>query len=190
MGSHSVRTAALLDGARRGNADALARLMPLVYGEMRQVAGRLLACERPGQTLQATALVHEAFVRLFEGDSPGWENRAHFFGIAARAMRPVRVERARARGAAKRGGGRVRVTLDSRLPAAERDVELQALDAALARLAEVDPDLERLVDLRYFGGLSIEETARVLGASPATVKRRWVLARAWLAREMGLGDIS
>jgi RNA polymerase sigma factor (sigma-70 family) len=84
----------------------------------------------------------------------------------------------------------VRVTLDSRLPAAERDVELQALDAALARLAEVDPDLERLVDLRYFGGLSIEETARVLGASPATVKRRWVLARAWLAREMGLGDIS
>jgi RNA polymerase sigma factor (TIGR02999 family) len=187
MGSHTVRTAALLDGARRGSADALARLMPLVYAELRQVAGRLMARERPGHTLQPTALVNEAFVRLFEDESLGWENRAHFFGIASRAMRQVLVDRARARAAAKRGGGRVRVTLDSRLPVGEPAVELQALDDALTRLAAVDPELERLVDLRYFGGLSIEEAARVLDVSPATVKRRWALARAWLAREMGFG---
>lgn len=183
-----VRTSALLDGARRGDSDALARLVPLVYDEMRRMARRQLARERPGQTLQPTALVNEAFLRLFKNEHLSWENRAHFFGIAARAMRQVLVDRARGRAAGKRGGGRVRVTLDSSFPAPERTFELDALDVALTRLATVDPALARLVDLRYFGGLSVEDAARVLEISPATVKRRWAIARAWLAREMGLGD--
>jgi RNA polymerase sigma-70 factor (ECF subfamily) len=177
--------ASLIDGARRGDETALAALMPLVYDELRRLAASYMRRERPGQTLQATALVHDVYLRLLKDTQLSWQNRAHFFGIAARSMRQILVERSRTRGAAKRGGSRVRVTLDAGLVAAQpRSLDVEALDEALTRLAAVDPDLAHLVDVRFFGGLSIEEAAEALTVSPATVKRRWALARAWLAREL------
>jgi RNA polymerase sigma-70 factor (ECF subfamily) len=180
--------ATLIDGARQGDQDALSALMPIVYDELRRLAASYMRRERPGQTLQATALVHDAYLRLLQDSQLSWENRAHFFGIAARAMRQILIERARSRGAAKRGGGRLRVTLDPGLVAQEeRSLDLEALDQALTRLAALDPELARLVEVRFFGGLSIEETATALAISPATVKRRWTLAKAWLARELDLG---
>jgi len=140
--------------------------------------------ERPGQTLQATALVHEAYLRLSRTGSP-WTDRRHFVAIAARSMRQILVERARARGAQKRWANLDRVTLtDSLVAAAREDAMLPALDEALDRLEEIDPEQARLVELRYFVGLSIEETADVLNVSPATLKRRWALVRAWLFREL------
>jgi RNA polymerase sigma factor (TIGR02999 family) len=176
----------LVDGARRGDEAALAALMPVVYDELRRLAASYLRRERPGQTLQATALVHDLYLRLVKDEQLSWQNRAHFFGIAARSMRHILVERARTRSAAKRGGSRVRVTLDAGLVASEsRSVDLEALDEALIRLAALDSGLAHLVDVRFFGGLSIEEAAEALGISPATVKRRWALAKAWLARELG-----
>jgi RNA polymerase sigma factor (TIGR02999 family) len=142
--------------------------------------------ERPGQTLQATALVHEAYLRLMKEPNTRWQNRAHFCAIAANSMRQILVERARARGRLKRAGDQQRITLSDTLaaPQPSDDVDVEQLDSALTRLASFDPELARLVELRFFGGMSIEETAEVLGVSPATVKRSWATARAWLKREM------
>jgi len=177
--------AALVDSARGGDKQALAALLPLVYDELRRLAASHMRRERPGQTLQATALVHDVYLRLLQDSKLSWQNRAHFFGIAARSMRQILIERARTRDAAKRGGSRIRVTLDAGLIAADsRSLDFEALDEALTRLAALDPDLAHLVDVRFFGGLSIEEAAEALGVSPATVKRRWALAKAWLAREL------
>ena len=143
-------------------------LLPIVYQELRRLAASYLRRERPGQTLQPTALVHEAYLRLLK-DKPGrWQNRAHFCAIAAHSMRQILIERARARNAQKRGGARHRVTLDE----------------ALERLAAIDPGQARLVELRFFGGLTVEETAEAMDISPATVKRHWTVASAWLAREL------
>jgi RNA polymerase sigma factor (TIGR02999 family) len=176
----------LVESARKGDQEALAALIPLVYEELRRMAARHLRRERPGQTLQPTALVHDVYLRLLQDSRLSWQNRAHFFGIAARSMRQILVERARARGAVKRGGSRVRVTLEPGLVAAQSPtIDLEALDEALGRLAALDPDLARLVDVRFFAGLSIEEAAEALDISPATVKRRWTVAKAWLARELG-----
>jgi RNA polymerase sigma-70 factor, ECF subfamily len=176
----------LVDRATRGDAPALEALMPLVYAELRRLAAHYLKGERPGQTLQPTALVHEAYMKLLKDRPKRWQNRAHFCAIAAHAMRQVLIERARARDALKRGGGQPRVTFDEGLPAAgaERPIDVVALDAALERLAALDAGQARIVELRYFGGLSIEETAEAMGISPATVKRHWAVARAWLAKEL------
>jgi len=176
----------LVERATRGDAPALEALMPLVYAELRRLAAHYLKGERPGQTLQPTALVHEAYLKLLKDRPERWQNRAHFCAIAAHSMRQVLIERARARDALKRGGGQPRVTFDEGLPAAaaERPIDVIALDDALERLAALDPHQARIVELRYFGGLSIEETADALGISPATVKRHWAVARAWLAKEL------
>jgi len=170
-----------MSSADRPAAD---ELLPAVYDELRRLAGAYMRRERPGQTLQATALVHEAYLRLARGGRP-WTDRAHFLGIAARAMRQILVERARARGAQKRWAGLDRVSLTASLAAgANADAMLPALNEALERLAQLDPDQVKLVELRYFAGLDIDEAAAALGLSPATVKRRWALARAWLFREL------
>jgi RNA polymerase sigma factor (TIGR02999 family) len=160
------------------------QLVPAVYNELRRLAAAYMRRERPGQTLQATALVHEAFMRL-AGTGQPWNDRNHFLAIAARSMRQILVERARARGAQKRWAGLDRVSLtDSLVRAADEDSMLPALDEALTRLEELDPQQARIVELRYFAGLGIEESADALGISPATLKRRWALARAWLFREL------
>ena len=166
--------------------------MPLVYDELRRVAARYIGRERPGQTLQATALVNEAFVRLVSEKARGFENRSHFVAIAALSMRQILVQRARARRAAKRGGAPERVTLDDALLASQAGagftrtggIDVLALDEALTRLAATDPTQAKVVELRYFGGLTIEEAAEALRSSPATVKRQWTMARAWLKREL------
>jgi RNA polymerase sigma factor (TIGR02999 family) len=159
-------------------------LAPLVYDELRRIAAAYMRRERPGQTLQATALVHEAYLRLAGAGTP-WHDKRHFVGIAARSMRQILVERARARGAQKRWAGLDRVSLtDSIAMAADEVGLLPALDDALTRLEQIDPEQARIVELRYFAGLSIEETADALGISPATLKRRWALARAWLFRDL------
>lgn len=174
-------------GHRQGDARRLDEdFMPVVYAELRRLAAHYLRGERPGQTLQPTALVHEAYLRLRKDRPDRWQNRAHFCAIAAHAMRQILIERARARGALKRGGGQPRVTFDESLPAAAPDaaIDLVALDAALDRLAALDAAQARIVELRFFGGLSIEETADALEISPATVKRHWAVARAWLLKEL------
>ncbi len=162
--------------------------MPLVYDELRRLAASYLRRERPGQTLQATALVHEAYVRLISEKAHNWQNRTHFLAIAALSMRQILVQRARSRRAAKRGGDPARITLDEQLlPAAQNapdEIDLVALDAALDRLATLNERQAKIVELRYFGGLSVEEAAETLHISPATVKRDWTLARAWLKREL------
>ena len=159
-----------------------------VYGELRRIASGYLRRER-ANSVQATDLVHEAYLRLKKENTPQWQDRTHFLAIAAIAMRRLLVERARARGASKRGGGQVQVTLDERLlgsdgPDAAGALDMVAVDRALDALAQFDPDRARIVELRFFGGLSVEETAQALNISPATVKRRWTLARAWLLREL------
>ena len=160
-------------------------LTPLVYGELKRLAGAYMRRERPGQTLQATALVHEAYLRLAGAGTP-WKDKQHFIGIAARSMRQILVERARARGAQKRWAGLDRVSISDALAVAAQDeAMLPALDEALDRLDAFDPEQARIVELRFFAGLSVEETAEALALSPATVKRRWSLARAWLFRELG-----
>jgi len=169
------------DAADPGGADALA---PLVYDELRRLAAAFMRRERPGQTLQPTALVHEAYLRLAGAGTP-WHDKRHFIGIAARSMRQILVEHARARGAQKRWAGMNRVTLsDSLAIAANEETILPALDEALGRLEKIDAEQAKIVELRYFAGLSIEETAEAMGMSPATLKRRWSLARAWLFREL------
>jgi RNA polymerase sigma-70 factor (ECF subfamily) len=170
-----------------GNGDeaALARLMPLVYDELRRLARHYMRRERPGHTIQPTALVNEAYLRLVEQTNIRWQNRAHFFGIAAGVMRRVLCDHARARLADKRGGGAVRVSLvEAEARPDEQTTDMLALDEALGELAEVDPRKARVVELRYFGGLSVEETAEVLKVSPDTVGREWRRARAFLLREM------
>jgi RNA polymerase sigma-70 factor (ECF subfamily) len=163
----------------------LSRVLPAVYDELRRLARRYLARERPGQTLQATALVNEAYLRLMKEKEHPWRNRAHFCAIAAGAMREILVERARARAAMKRGGSRVRVTLDDAIASGGNNtIDLLALHESLDRLARLDPELVRLVELRFFGGLTVEESAEVLQTSTATVKRGWALAKAWLKREL------
>jgi RNA polymerase sigma-70 factor, ECF subfamily len=164
-------------------------LLPIVYDELRRLAAAYLRRERPGQTLQPTALVHEAYLRLMKDRPDRWQNRAHFCAIAAHSMRQILIERARARGAQKRGGAQPRVTLDEGLIAGGESptVDLLALDRALERLEALDPEQARLVELRFFGGLTIEETAEAMKISPATVKRHWTVARAWLARELAGG---
>jgi RNA polymerase sigma factor (TIGR02999 family) len=162
---------------REGSLDAL---VPHVYGELRRLAARYLRQERAGHTLQATALVHEAFLKLIDQDA-SWQNRAHFFGVAAQLMRRILVDYARGHGAAKRGGGVAHVELDEAvLPAPALDIDLLALDEALTRLAALDEQQARIVELKFFGGLTLDETAEVMHISPATVSREWTIARAWL----------
>jgi len=174
----------LLDWGR-GDPNAREEMIPLVYGELRRIARRYLWQERPDHTLQSGALVHEAYLRLVREKSPQWKNRAHFFGVAAQLMRHILVDYARGRLAAKRGAGAPRLALDPKIALPQRrEIDVVALDDALTSLATLDPQQSRLVELRFFGGLSIEETAVVLGISPATVKREWSTARAWLQREM------
>ena len=164
---------------------SLDSLLPLVYKELRRLAAGYLRREKPGQTLQPTALVHEAYMRLMKDRPDRWQNRAHFCAIAAHSMRQILIERARARGALKRGGADRRVTLDEALVAGgEQSFDILALDAALEKLAALDAEQARLVELRFFGGLTVEETAEAMSISPATVKRHWAIARAWLYAEM------
>jgi RNA polymerase sigma-70 factor (ECF subfamily) len=164
---------------------SLDSLLPVVYQELRRLAASYLRRERPGQTLQPTALVHEAYLRLMKDRPERWQNRAHFCAIAAHSMRQILIERARARGAIKRGGQAPRVTLDEALVGGNApSYDLLALDEALGKLAAIDPEQARLVELRFFGGLTVEETAEAMSISPATVKRHWTMARAWLAREL------
>ena len=176
---------ALVDRLASGDGAAVADLMPVVYDELRRLARSYVRRER-AQSVQATELVHEAYLRL-AGDRPQrWQGRTHFLAIAAISMRRLLVERARARGAEKRGGGRVQVTLDDALVAGPGGaVDLLAVDEALSTLAALDARQARVVELRFFGGLTVEETAEATGVSPATVKRDWTLARAWLKRELG-----
>jgi RNA polymerase sigma factor (TIGR02999 family) len=159
--------------------------MPDVYDELRKLARRYMAREKAGQTLQATALVNEAYLRLLREKTQVWQNRGHFCAIAAGAMREILVERARARAASKRGGSRVRVSLSGVHAAGKAEsIDMIALHEALERLGKLDPELVRVVELRFFGGLTVEEAAKVLGSSPATIKRAWSMARAWLKRDM------
>jgi RNA polymerase sigma factor (TIGR02999 family) len=169
----------------KGDSAALDALVPLVYDELRRLAQLYLSREKPGHTLSSTALVHEAYLRLVKQKDVTWQNRAHFFGVAARMMRRILVDHARRRGYAKRGGGALTLSLDETIaPAPEREMDLVALDDALETLAKLDERQSRMVELRFFGGLSIEETSEVLGVSAPTVKREWASARAWLYREI------
>ena len=175
----------LLQNWRSGRSAALGELLPLVHQELRRLARRHMFGERAGHTLQTTALVNEAYLRLVNSRRVDWQNRAHFFAISAQLMRRILVDHARARGYQKRGGGVPKVTLDEALVGPEeKGRDLVALDDALTALAEVDVRKSKVVELRFFGGLSIEETAEVLKVSPDTVMRDWRLAKAWLAREM------
>jgi len=186
---------ALLRAWDQGEETALDELLPLVYGELRRQAERAMRAQPAGHTLQPTALVHEAYLRLVDGPEREWQSRAHFFGVAARTMRSVLVDHARAHKAAKRGGGGAALTLGAAEAAGvgssrtgeSGQVDVEALDAALTGLAALDPRQARVVELRYFGGLSIEETAEVLGVSHATVEREWRTARLWLRRELAGG---
>jgi len=203
----------ILDQIQQGDPHAAGQLLPLVYGELRRLAAQKLTQEKPGQTLQATALVHEAYLRLVvmpanpgresEGASPGresgespsanaggsprWDNRRHFFAAAAEAMRRILVENARRKQTHKHGGGRQRRELDEALAAPAPNVDLLALDAALDRLAAFDPLKAKLVELRYFAGLTGEQAAAALGMSASSADRLWVYTRAWLRRELGFG---
>ena len=182
----------LLRAWSSGDNVALEALLPVVYGELRRQARRALQREAVGHTLQPTALVHEAYLRLVDQRNAQWESRSQFFAVAAQVMRRVLVDHARARSAAKRGGGARPITLTDADPGApvaragsQRDIDVLALDDALDRLAAIDPRKARLVEVRYFGGLSIPEAAAALGISPATVGREWAVVRLWLRRELG-----
>lgn len=175
----------LLVSWRNGDRDALEALAPLVVQELRRVAARCMAAERPGHILQPTALVNEAFLRLIDWKDVQWQNRAHFFGVAAQMMRRVLVDLARTRDREKRGGGQLRVSLSEAADVAGGpDMDLVALDDALRTLEELNARQCRVVELRFFGGLSLEEAAHVLDVSVATVRRDWSLAQAWLYREL------
>jgi len=171
--------------------EAFDRLVPVIYEELRQQASRYLRRERPGQTLQTTDLIHEAYIRLVDQKNEHWQNRAQFFSIAAQLMRRILVDHARARHRAKRGGGDLRISLNEEMAiAGSRDVNLIVLDEALNRLAEAYVQESRIVELRFFAGLGVEETAEALGVSPRTVKRSWRFAKAWLRREIGEAEPS
>jgi RNA polymerase sigma factor (TIGR02999 family) len=181
----SSQVTELLVRWRGGDREALDALMPLVYNELRRLAHHYLQKERSDHTLQGTALVHEAYVRLLGQDNPQLQNRAHFFGVAAQLMRQILVDYARSRRASKRGGNACKLTLDAVIEQPQRhDVDVLALDDALKTLADMDPQQSRIVELRFFAGLSLEDTSEVLGVSPATVKRDWTTARIWLFREL------
>jgi RNA polymerase sigma factor (TIGR02999 family) len=177
---------ALLDGWSRGDRGALDRLLPLVYAELRRIAARQLQRERAGHTLQPTALVHEAYLRLVGQRQVDWRNRAHFFGVAAQVIRRILVDHARRHNAIKRGDGLQLVSIDQAADVASaNDLSVLALDEALGRLDQLDHGLAQIVELRAFGGLTIDEAAHVLNVSPSTAKREWLTAKAWLARELG-----
>ena len=185
MSRSSQDVTGLLVAVRDGDKEAADLLVQAVYADLRQKAAAFLRRERPGHTLQPTALVHEAYLRLIDQQRVVWQNRAHFLGMAAEMMRRILIDHARNRRARKRGGTRTRVTLDEALASSmPRSLDLVALDDALNELATLDPEQSRVVELRAFGGLSVEETAEVMGISPATVKRYWSFSRAWLARRM------
>ena len=171
-----------------GDAHALESLLPLVYEELHRQAVRFFRRERAGHTLQPTALVNEVYLRLINQHEVSWQNRAQFFGIPAQMMRRILVSHARGREAKKRGGAAPHITLEEELAAApERDLNLLALDDALTRLETIDPDKSRMVELRFFSGLSVEATAEVMGVSPRTIDRQWQTAKAWLHREISAG---
>ena len=178
----------LLQAWRGGDRIALERLMPVVYAEMHRLAHIYMRRERPGHTLQTSALVNEAYLRLIDANRVDWQDRAHFFAISANIMRQVLMQHARLRCARKRGGDAVKVDFDEAfVPSPERDADLVALDDALNALAETDPREAKVVELRFFGGLSEEETAHVLGISDRTVRREWEHAKAWLIHELKRG---
>jgi len=189
----SKQVSELLLNWGNGDREALEAILPLVYEELRQLARYQLQQQRPNHTLQSTALVHEVYLRLADQKSLRIENRAHFLGIAAQLMRWILVDYERSRRAAKRGSGVTRLTLDDSMAVRSSrqgtDVDLLALDEALERLARLDAQQSQIIELRYFGGLSIEDTAEFLGVSSATVKRAWTSARAWLLREMSPGEL-
>lgn len=176
----------LLQDWSDGSREALDRLLPLVYAELRRLAHSYLKHERPGHTLQTTALVHEAYLKLIDQRSVNWQNRAQFFALSAQAMRRILIDSARRHTAVKRGSGGTKISLDeaANVSGETANESLLALDMALQELEKVDAEQSRIVELRYFGGLTIEETAEVLKTSPATVKREWTMARAWLYHAM------
>lgn len=176
----------LLQKWQEGNNEALETLMPLVYAELKRLAGSYLRRERPDHTLQSAALVNEAYLRLVDQTQTQWQNKAHFFGIAAQMMRRILADHARGHNAAKRGAGMPELELNEAVAQAQtKSVDLLDLEEALQKLEKLDAQQGKIVELRFFGGLSIEDTANVLGISPATVKRDWAAARAWLFREVG-----
>lgn len=180
----------LLAHWNEASKETLDRLMPLVADELRARAERYLDRERPGHTLQPNAVVNEVYLRLLDRREANWQSRAHFFAFASRLMRRILVDHARSRGAAKRGSGAITVTLtEDLLHTSQREVDLQALDQALERLADLDSEQARIVELRFFGGLSIAETANVLELGEATVNRRWASARAWLYGQLSVGGV-
>jgi RNA polymerase sigma factor (TIGR02999 family) len=185
MASDSDKVTQLLVDWGAGDQNALEELLPLIYNELRHLAHNFLYRERTGHTLQTTALVHEAYLKLIDQRDARWQNRAHFFAIAAQAMRRILIDSARKHAAAKRGGPLENLALDKAANISlEPDTNLLALDEALKSLSAIDPQQERLVELRYFGGLTIDETAEVMKLSPATVKREWAMARAWLYQSL------
>lgn len=185
MPQSSQNVTQLLIGWGKGDKEALDALLPLVYEELRKQAAGYLRRERVGHTLQTTALIHEAYLKLVDQKNVHWQNRAHFFGIAAQLMRRILVDHARTKKRAKRGGSDIRVSFnDANLMGQAKDLDIVALDEALNRLAEIDQQQSRIVELRFFSGLTVEETAEVLAISPATVKRDWSMAKAWLHREI------
>jgi RNA polymerase sigma factor (TIGR02999 family) len=185
QGEPSNQVTELLVRWRGGDKAALDSLMPLVYSELHRIANHYLRSERPDHTLQSTALVHEAYVRLADQSLPQWQNRAHFFAVAAQLMRQILVDYARSYRASKRGGDVYKLALDEAEDTPQGfDLDIVALDDALKELAAMDSQQSRVVELKFFGGLSIDETAEVLGISASTVKRDWITARAWLFREL------
>lgn len=185
MSGPSVEVTRLLQAWGAGDRAALDRLTPLVFGELRRIAGQRMLRENPGNTLQATALVNEAYLRLVDVAGVRWQDRAHFFAVSSRIMRRILVDAARARGSGKRGGGAPRLDLNDSIDAVPaRDNCLVDLDDALRALEEFDPRKAQVVEMRFFGGLSVEETAEVLKISPQSVMRDWKLARAWLMRSL------
>jgi RNA polymerase sigma-70 factor, ECF subfamily len=183
VGEETITT--LLAQWNRGEPEALQRLTPLVYEELRRLANHYLHLESNGNTMQSTALVHEAYLRMANQDEVNWQGRCHFFGIAARLIRQILVDHARKRNAGKRTTGGPLLTLDESIDfPGNRDLDLVRLDDALAGLAMIDEQQSHIVELRFFGGLSIEETSELIGLSPRSVNRQWVIARAWLFREL------
>lgn len=186
MKPSSQQVTQLLMDWRNGERAAFDKLMPLIYEELRKLAKRYMKRERIDHTLQTTALVNEAYLRLVDQNEIDWQSRAHFYAVASQVMRHLLVDYARSRNYAKRGGGARQITLDeTAVVSRERDSNLIALDEALNRLAAIDPRKSRIVELRYFGGMSVEETGEVLAVSAITVKREWLKAKAWLYRELG-----
>jgi RNA polymerase sigma factor (TIGR02999 family) len=176
----------LLEDCVNGKKNAVNELLPLVYNELKRISSKYLHEEYRNHTLQTTELVHEAYIKLVGGQEINWQNRAHFFGIAANSMRQILVDYARKRNSQKRGEGKTHLSLDNVEEIAfQSDEDILALDEAMKKLESFDPDLSKVVELRFFAGLSVEETAKVLDRSASTVKREWSLARAWLFRELG-----